>query len=501
MFGKAVFAFVLSVCVSTGSALAASATSLELSSTLRLDQKFMKMLDNAQRMINQNHKFDGLFDDNDVQFEADRAVGNEISTTIKFTQTYRGLEVVGQDALIHFNSSSNVEAVTGAALDTALSTETKLTAHDALRILQDRYQQEVSLSQPAQLKVYEASNGTAHLVYHLLTRSTATHNGQEIYLDAHSGVLVREMPRAYHALAPQTVYRADTEEARKPGRVESPGKEKSRAPTDIDMSWYNKVIEDNVPTADADESSLRAELNAQKVYDYYFDTFQRKSYDDKDARLVSVVHVGVDWNNAFWTSEFQFMGYGDGDGEKFKDLTHGLDVAAHEMTHAVTSTTANLEYSAESGALNESFSDFFGRMVDYEEGNWLIGGKIMGPAVTARAIRNMKNPEEFNQPPHNEHSFRRPTNGFCWVGNDYCGVHRNSGIPNRAAALITEALGKEKTEKLYYTVLTQYLRTKSDFSEMRKQTELVCAQMFSGAESAECKAVAAAFDEVRIKLK
>ena len=390
MFGKAVFSFVLSVFVVTGSAFAASTTSLELSSNLNLDQKFLRMLDNAERLINQNQKFNALFDDNTVHFEADRAVGNEISTTIKFTQTYRGLEVIGEDALIHFNSSGNVKAVTGGAIHTALSTQTSLTSTDALRILQDRYQQKISLSQPAVLKVYEESNGTARLVYHLLTRSTSTHNGQSVYLDAHTGLLIREMPRVYHAgdiLAPQAVYRADTEEARKPGRVEEPGEDKSRAPTSANMEWYTKVIENNEASSDADASSLRAELNAQTVYDYYLDTFDRRSYDDKNSSLISVVHIGIDWNNAFWDDELKIMGYGDGDGEQFKDLTVGLDVAAHEMTHAVTTSTANLEYSAESGALNESFSDFFGRMVAYEEGNWLIGDKIMGPSATARAIR------------------------------------------------------------------------------------------------------------------
>ena len=36
---------------------------------------------------------------------------------------------------------------------------------------------------------------------------------------------------------------------------------------------------------------------------------------------------------------------------------------AHELTHGITSFTADLAYSKQSGALNESFSDVFGSLV------------------------------------------------------------------------------------------------------------------------------------------
>ena len=46
-----------------------------------------------------------------------------------------------------------------------------------------------------------------------------------------------------------------------------------------------------------------------------------------------------------------------------------LDVAGHEMTHGVTSRTANLTYSGESGGLNEATSDIFGTMVEFYANN------------------------------------------------------------------------------------------------------------------------------------
>lgn len=494
LLGKAV----LSVVLALGSVSSAQAASLDLGSNLRFDQKLMGMIDQANRALNERGKFEGLFDDKTNQFSADRAVGNEVTTTIKFTQTYNGLEVVGGDALVHFTPAGEMLGVTGEPLKAALSTKPTLSATDALRIVSERFQQNIGLSRPAKLKVFEDFNGTPRLVYHMLTRTSPTHNGQEIYLDAHEGIILLEAPRTYHADARQIVYRADTEEARKPGRIERGEDGNSRAPTDVDFSWYDKVIENGTMSGKEDLSAIRAYTNAEKVFDYYLDTFKRRSYDDNNAPLNSVVHIGANWNNAFWSSEYEVMGYGDGDGKTFKDLTFGLDVAAHEMTHAVTSSTANLVYSGEPGALNESYSDFFGKMVDFDSGNWLIGHTIMAEGQTARGIRNMLNPEEFRQPKDTEDSRKIPTDGFCWSGNDYCGVHRNSGIPNRAGALIVEAIGKEKAQRLYYTVLTQYLASRDGFSKARACTETVCGNMF-GADSEECKAVSDAFETVKIK--
>ena len=75
------------------------------------------------------------------------------------------------------------------------------------------------------------------------------------------------------------------------------------------------------------------------------------------------------------------MTYGDGDGVTFNPFD-SLDVAGHEMTHGVTSRTANLTYSGESGGLNEGTSDIFGTMVEFYANNtndtpdYLIGEEL-----------------------------------------------------------------------------------------------------------------------------
>ncbi len=65
--------------------------------------------------------------------------------------------------------------------------------------------------------------------------------------------------------------------------------------------------------------------------------------------------AGTPMNNAYWIGARKFMAFGNAD-----KLAGALDVVAHEMTHAVVNTTADLVYQNQSGALNESFADIFG---------------------------------------------------------------------------------------------------------------------------------------------
>src|SRR5437868_15417272 len=95
--------------------------------------------------------------------------------------------------------------------------------------------------------------------------------------------------------------------------------------------------------------------------------------------MLGLVHFGSNYDNAFWDNAGH-MFFGDGDGNVLTDLTVGIDVIGHELTHGVTQHEANLAYSGQSGALNESISDVFGIQVkqyalkqDVNESDWRIG--------------------------------------------------------------------------------------------------------------------------------
>lgn len=207
-----------------------------------------------------------------------------------------------------------------------------------------------------------------------------------------------------------------------------------------------------------DKAAVDAHYFTDKVYKYYKDVHNRESYDDKGSDIYSYVHVpnpdtGESWSNAAWTGAE--MIYGDGNQAEENSFSAADDVVAHEITHGVTSSTANLVYKYQPGALNESFSDVFGYFVDSDD--WTMGEDLYKTPNTA--IRDLKEPKKYNQPEHmNEYKNYS-------INYDRGGVHINSGIPNKAAYNTITKLGKEKAEKIYYRALTKYLTRQSDFSD------------------------------------
>ncbi|QHA92455.1 peptidase M4 family protein [Bacillus sp. N1-1] len=258
---------------------------------------------------------------------------------------------------------------------------------------------------------------------------------------------------------------------------------------------------DNAFNANYDAAAVDAHYYAGATYDYYKDVFNRDSYDGNGAPLESTVHYGRNYNNAFWNGSQ--MVYGDGDGSTFVSLSGGEDVVAHELTHAVTDTTADLIYQNESGALNESMSDVFGTLVEYHDNNnpdWLIGEDIYTPGTSGDALRSMSDPSQFGDPDH--YSVR-------YTGTqDNGGVHINSGIMNKAAYLLSEGgtfygvsvsgIGKDKLGAIYYRTLTQYLTASSNFSQMRAAAVQAATDLY-GSSSSEVQSVKQAFNAVGVQ--
>lgn len=220
--------------------------------------------------------------------------------------------------------------------------------------------------------------------------------------------------------------------------------------------------------------------------------------------IKSTVHYGDGYNNAFWNG--RQMTYGDGDGQFMISLSAGLDVAAHEMTHGVTTHTAGLKYRNESGALNEAFSDIFGALVN--EDSWEIGEDIMAPEAKASgrtALRSMSNPNKFPvnaaytpygngsgvYPKHMDEFYHLPLN------LDNGGVHVNSSIINHAAFLTGEQIGKDKLGQIYYRALTIYLTPDSNFSDAR-QAIIQSAIDIYGENSTEAQAAENSLNQVGI---
>lgn len=255
-----------------------------------------------------------------------------------------------------------------------------------------------------------------------------------------------------------------------------------------------------------DEAVNQAYGGSNATYEFYRDIFDRNSLDGAGLELISSVHYGVAFDNAFWDGAQ--MVYGDGSGRIFQigGLTRSLDVIAHELTHGITELTAGLIYSKQPGALNESFSDVFGSLVkQYSLGqsaadaDWLIGGGILLPAL-GTALRSMLHPGTAysgdRQPGHMDNYVDLPDDND--PRNDNGGVHINSGIPNRAFALAALALGGNAWEtagRIWYQALTTRLRPNSQFKEAAQATVDAAGSLFS---SSERDAVREAWKEVGV---
>ncbi len=226
---------------------------------------------------------------------------------------------------------------------------------------------------------------------------------------------------------------------------------------------------DNVWNATGnDQYGTDAHWGAEMTYDYFYNKHSRNSIDDAGFKLLSYCSYGNNFNNAFWDG--QRMTYGDG-GAPFQVI----DVVGHEISHGLTSNTADLVYSYESGALNESFSDIFGAAVEFDALGFANGDWLMGED-RGSAIRSLSNPNSYGDP-----DTYLGTNWFAGAG-DNGGVHTNSGVQNYWFYLLTvggtgtndigdnysvTALGIDDAEAIAFRNLTIYLTTNSQYSDAR----------------------------------
>jgi len=254
--------------------------------------------------------------------------------------------------------------------------------------------------------------------------------------------------------------------------------------TSTNNTWSN-------PTA------VSAHFSAQAMYSYLENTFGRNSLNGQGGNIISFINVanedGSSMENAFWNGQAAFYGNG---GSAFKPLAGALDVISHELGHGVVSNTANLEYQGQSGAINETYADIFGAMVDRDD--WLIGEDVVRSEVyPSGALRNMEDPHNSGNS-LNDYYYQPKHVSEMYIGTeDNGGVHINSGIGNHAYYLYATAVSKEKAEQVFYRALTNYLTSKSQFIDLRIAVVQSAKDLY-GESSAEAEEASNAFNAVGI---
>ncbi len=260
--------------------------------------------------------------------------------------------------------------------------------------------------------------------------------------------------------------------------------------TDTDNFWHNV-------NARLDETATDVHWSSEMTYDYFKQVHNRNSIDDDGMDIISLVHVGVNYANAFWNGAF--MSYGDG---RNRNPFTQIQIIGHELTHGVTQHTAGLIYAYESGALNESFSDIFGMTIGYWAGIENPDGSMIWKIVS----RNLADPQSTRQPD--------TYLGKYWKtgGGDNGGVHTNSQVQNHWYYILCEGeagvndngqeydvqpIGIEKAEKIAYRTLAYYLFPGSQYYDARNAS-LQATEDLYGRCSEEYKTVAEAWYAVGV---
>ncbi|MGW3148575.1 M4 family metallopeptidase [Streptomyces sp. NPDC001177] len=451
----------------------------------------------------------------------------------RYERTYAGLPVLGGDLVVHTSKAGKAEGVTRATksaikvaslkpqIAAAKAEKQALTAAKSLG--------SAKTSADGARKVIWAGSGKPVLAYETIVgglQDDGTPNRLHVVTDATTGKKLFEYQgietgtgKSLYSgtvslnttLSGSTYQLYDTTRGghKTYNKKHSSSTSQGTLFTDSDDTWGTGTASSS--TADQ-TAAVDAAYGAQVTWDFYKNTFGRSGIKNNGVAAYSRVHYGNAYVNAFWDDDCFCMTYGDGETNNHP-LT-SLDVAGHEMSHGVTSNTAGLEYSGESGGLNEATSDIFGTGVEFyannssDPGDYLIGEKI--------DINGDGTPLRYMDKPSKDGG-----SADYWsssVGN--LDVHYSSGVANHFFYLLSEGsgsktingvtynsptsngstvtgIGRAKALQIWYKALTTYFTSTTNYKSARTGT-LSAASALYGSSSTEYKAVAAAWSAVNV---
>lgn len=434
-------------------------------------------------------------------FQKVGVVGDEIETT-KFQHYYKGLEVIGSAA--HHHTSKFGSWLTNWVTPLDVSITPGISVQDAVAVAKSRIGDRALLKLP-ELKILPSENddASATLIYWVKLDEDAQSldGGHDLMIDAQSGKMIADIPH-HQTISPVQVYSAKAQGSQCQQIDPTDG-----YPVFLNPKGCKWVVKNTTPVQGVDQTTINALRNAKQVLGYFETVHRRASFDNLGSHSVSVVHAGRGFANAYWDSQKKIMAYGDGDGIEMGDFTLSADVAGHEMTHGVVSSTANLMYVGESGATNEAFADYFGIQTS-GAASWDIGADLfLNNTGKKVALRSLSNPAKFkyqyltsfgtvaSKPYPVTVAQKFAPLEMCDGGNDYCGVHINSTIMGHAMYQTHQAVGADAARKIFYAALTQYMTPRTNFKGVKKAVTYACDQLYKNTPGT-CLKLAQSFAKV-----
>ncbi|MGW4172351.1 M4 family metallopeptidase [Streptomyces chartreusis] len=448
----------------------------------------------------------------------------------RYERTYDGLPVLGGDLVVETTKSGATKdvvkatraaikpATTSAAVPAAKAEKQALAAAKA----EDAKSPDVN---KAPRKVIWAANGKPTLAYETVVgglQEDGTPNELHVVTDAATGAKLYEY-QAIETGTGNTMYSGTvtlgttqsgstynlTDGARGNHKTYNLNRGTSGTGTLFsgpDDVWGNGAAS-NAETAGAD-----AHYGAALTWDYYKNVHGRSGIRGDGVGAYSRVHYGNNYVNAFWSDSCFCMTYGDGSGNA-NPLT-SIDVAGHEMTHGVTSNTAGLVYSGESGGLNEATSDIFGSTVEFYANNSSdVGDYLIGEEIDINGdgtpLRYMDKPSKDGASKDawysgigsiDVHYSSGPANHFFYLLSEGSGTKTINGVTYNSPTsdgLPVTGIGRDKAEKIWFRSLTTKFTSNTNYAAARTGTLAAAGELY-GTTSTEYKAVQDAWAGVNV---
>jgi Zn-dependent metalloprotease len=254
-----------------------------------------------------------------------------------------------------------------------------------------------------------------------------------------------------------------------------------------------------------EDAAVDAHYGMEMTWDMYKNVLGRESIDGKGEALNSYVHLGRNYDNAYWDGEK--MQYGDGDGSEFSPLV-AIDVAGHEISHGLTERTAGLQYQGESGGLNESMSDVMGIGVKWYASqknpavkfNWIIGDTITTPGTPGDGLRYMNDPtaDGYSVDNYKDYPSQTEVHGSSGIANNAFYLTVEGGKNKTSGMSVDKGIGMEDALKVWYRAETYYMTPSTTFSQARAACIKAATDLY-GAGSAQVTAVTQAWSAVGVK--
>ncbi|MEU5512749.1 M4 family metallopeptidase [Streptomyces fungicidicus] len=451
----------------------------------------------------------------------------------RYERTYDGLPVLGGDLVVHEPASGGARSVTKAVRTAVKLSSVKpgIAAGKAEKqalAAAKAAGSEKTEADSAPRKVVWAADGRPVLAYETVVgglQEDGTPNELHVITDAATGEKLHEWQGVhtgtgkglYSGTVTLGTYKSGTtyqlyDTARGGHKTYNLARGTSGTGTlftDADDTWGTGTASSSSTDQTA---AVDAAYGAQVTWDFYKNTFGRSGIRNDGKAAYSRVHYGNAYVNAFWSDSCFCMTYGDGSGNTHP-LT-SLDVAGHEMSHGVTSNTAGLNYSGESGGLNEATSDIFGTGAEFyaanssDAGDYLIGEKI-NINGNGTPLRYMDKPSKDGASKDywsaglgsvDVHYSSGPANHFFYLLAEGSGSKTINGVsynsPTYNGSTVT-GIGRAKALQIWYKALTTYFTSTTNYKAARTGT-LNAASALYGSTSTEYKAVAAAWTAINV---